>query len=206
LERENRQVDGLDVELRNAICRADPIAATQLIEAGADIHYRNESGYTAAIDAAYAGVQRCEQLIVLLELALRYGVDLDASSAYNESALSVLSIGGRFDGVRLLLNAGADPRPLGWTSLIEAVAIGTIDDVRREALPELLEAVDRCGRTAWLVALLRAIERERSCCLTAAPTRVLASKVADRHSSTRSTSDGPISSDGCSISANRPTP
>ncbi len=151
---DNREVDGLDLELRNAIRRGDAIAATQLIEAGADIHYRDESGYTATIDAAYAGIQRAPALAVLLELLVKYDVNLDAVSSYNESALNVLSVHQRFEGVRMLLNAGADPGPLRWTALIEAVAIGTIDDVRREALPEVLEAVDHRGRTAWLMALL----------------------------------------------------
>jgi ankyrin repeat protein len=147
-------VDDRHLELRNAIKRADVMLVTQLIEAGVDIHYRNTDGYTAAIDACYGARQRGEQLIVILELLLQHGVDLDAVSSYSESALSVLSYFGRFDGVRFLLNAGANPSPLRWTPLHEAVVMGTIDDVRRNALPEVLEDPDHDGRTAWLMALL----------------------------------------------------
>jgi ankyrin repeat protein len=149
----NHPVDGSHPELREAIRHADVVEVARLIGAGADIHYRDENGYSAAIDVAYSGSESNEALIGVLELLIRNGVDLDAASLYNESALSVMSLFGRFDGVRLLLNAGADPSPLGWTPLIEAVAIGAIDIVRREAVPEVLEAVDRWSRTAWLVAL-----------------------------------------------------
>ena len=90
----------------------------------------------------------------LLKLLIRCGVDVDATSSYNESALSVMSQFGRFEGVRLLLSVGADQSPLRWTALIEAVAIGTLDHVRREARTEVLEGTDRWSRTAWLVALL----------------------------------------------------
>ncbi len=154
-------LNGLHLELRNAIKRADAVTATRLIESGADIHYRDKNGYTAAIDSAFAGIEKARVVLPIIELLIRHGVDLDAVSAYNESALSVMSRIARFDGVRLLLSAGADPHSLGWTPLIEAVAIGTIDDVRREALPTILEAADRWQRTAWLVAL-QAGDREKA--------------------------------------------
>ncbi len=99
--------------------------------------------------------QSDEEFRVLLEWLIKHGADLDAVSSYGESAVSTLSSHGRFEGVRLFLNAGADPKPLKWTSLIEAVDVGTIDDVRREARSNFLEAVDHHRRTAWLVALLK---------------------------------------------------
>jgi ankyrin repeat protein len=147
-------MDELDVELRKAIKSGDVGAVTRLIDAGADVHYRDEHGYSAAIDAAFAAVEDDDELIPLFELLIAHGVDLDTKSSFNESALGVMSRLGRFDGVRLLLVAGADPSPLRWNKLHEAVAIGTIDDVRREALPSVLESADHRCRTAWLLALL----------------------------------------------------
>jgi len=47
-----------------------------------------------------------------MRLLIDRGADLDAVSDYGESALSVASNTGRFDAVRLLLDAGADPAPL----------------------------------------------------------------------------------------------
>jgi ankyrin repeat protein len=154
-------MDELDAELRDAIKHADADAVALLIAAGADVHYRDEHGYSAAINAAYAGVQGEGELIGLLELLIAHGVDLDAKSSYNESALGVMSRLGRFDGVHLLLAAGADPSPLRWSKLHEAVAMGTIDDVRREALPSVLESADHYSRTAWLLAV-RVGDREKA--------------------------------------------
>jgi hypothetical protein len=144
----------LDGGLRKAIKSGDIGAVTKLIDAGADVHYRDEHGYSAAIDAAFAAVEDDDELIALFKLLTAHGVDLDTKSSFNESALGVMSRLGRFDGVRLLLAAGADPSPLRWNKLHEAVAIGTIDDVRREALPSVLESADHRSRTAWLLALL----------------------------------------------------
>ena len=146
-------VEDPPAELQDAIRRCDVDAVALLIEAGADVHYRDEDGYTASIHSAYCAWEQGDALC-LLELLIRCGVDLDAESSYTESALSVMSRMGRFDGVRLLLGAGADPSPLEWTPLIGAVAIGSLDDVRREARTEVLEGTDRWSRTAWLVALL----------------------------------------------------
>jgi ankyrin repeat protein len=147
-------VEKLDADLRDAIKRADTRSAERLIGAGADVHYRAEHGYSAAIDAAYAGLQRRGDLIGLLEFVVAHGADLDSKSTYDESALGVLSARGLFEGVCLLLDAGADPSPLSWNKLHEAVALGTIADVRRESLPGTLESADHCSRTAWLLALL----------------------------------------------------
>jgi ankyrin repeat protein len=151
---ENSEMDELDAELRKAVKRSDVEAVVRLIGAGADIHYRDEHGYSAAIDAAYVGTWPDDDMIGLLELLIAHEVDLDTKSSYNESALGVMSRYGRFDRVHLLLGAGADPSPLCWTKLHEAVAIGTIDDVRREALPSALESADHYSRTAWLLAVL----------------------------------------------------
>jgi ankyrin repeat protein len=57
--------------------------------------------------------------------------------------------------VKLLLDAGADKNQLGWTPLIEAVALGSIADVERLIAGGAdLEGTDWWSRTAWLVAIL----------------------------------------------------
>ncbi|HET8644903.1 MAG TPA: ankyrin repeat domain-containing protein, partial [Vicinamibacteria bacterium] len=61
----------------------------------------------------------------------------------------------RFDAVKLLLEAGADRGHLQWTPLIEAVALGSVEDVERLiAAGAPLEEKDWWERTAFLVALL----------------------------------------------------
>jgi ankyrin repeat protein len=144
------------LELENALGRGDPLEVRELIAAGADIRYVREHGYNALVDAVHGrDVYRDARLLDLLKLLIASGVDLNAASSYNESGLRVLSRIGRFDGVRLLLENGADEQQLEWTPLIKAVALGSVDDIRNLARAgEPLEATDRWSRTAWLVALL----------------------------------------------------
>jgi hypothetical protein len=148
-------VKTLDLALSAALGRGDPEEAAALIAAGADVHYRLEGGYGAALDAVHGrDVLRDPRLLDVLRLLAAHGVDLDRVSDYRESALRVLSHMGRFDAVRLLLEAGADRAQLQWTPLIEAVALGSLDDVRRQVEGgAALEDTDWWSRTAWLVAV-----------------------------------------------------
>jgi ankyrin repeat protein len=143
-------------DLRTALAEGDPRRVSALIAAGADIHYKVEHGYDALIDAVHGcDVARDPRLLELLTLLVAQGVDLSGVSAYEESGLRVLSRIGRFDAVRLLLDAGADKRQLEWTPLMEAVALGSLADVE-SALEQgaALEERDWWSRTAWLIALL----------------------------------------------------
>ena len=83
-------VEDPTAELRDAIGRCDVDAVARLIKAGADVHYRDEDGYTASIDSAYCAWAQGDAL-GLLKLLIRCGVDLDAESSYDESALRVMS-------------------------------------------------------------------------------------------------------------------
>jgi ankyrin repeat protein len=143
-------------ELIDALGRGQPEEVAALITAGADIRYEGDHGYDALIDAVHGrDIRRDDRLLELLQLLVDNGVDLRGESSYRESGLRVLSRIGRFDGVRLLLDAGADKEQLGWTPLIEAVAIGTLAEVDALAVSDtVLEQEDWWERTAWLVALL----------------------------------------------------
>lgn len=140
--------------LRKALQRGDIAAVRDLIDAGTDTQYRTAQGYDALIDAAHAGCGD-QPLLDLLRLLIERGVDLSGESSYGESGLRVLSRRGRFDAVKLLLEAGADEGQLGWTDLMRAVALGTLADVKAAlAAGAALEARDRWSRTAWLIAVL----------------------------------------------------
>lgn len=143
-------------ELCAALAEGDPHKVSALIDAGADIRYKRERGYDALIDAVHGrDVRRDPRLLELLALLVAHGVELSGVSEYGESGLRVLSRLGRFDGVRLLLDAGADKSQLEWTPLMEAVALGTLADVNAALGQRIaLEARDRWSRTAWLIALL----------------------------------------------------
>ncbi len=113
-----------------------------------------EHGYDALLDAAYGlYANRDPRSLDILKMLIARGVQLNTVSSYRESALRVLSRWGRFDGVRLLLDAGADETQLAWMPLHRAVALGSLDDVRD--LVERgadLEAVDWWKRSPWLVS------------------------------------------------------
>lgn len=80
-------------------------------------------------------------------------MDVDTVLRHADVVLPALAERGRFEAVRLLLDAGADDVWLPWTALMTAVAVGTVDDVRR-ALDAggRLEEADWRDRTPWLLA------------------------------------------------------
>jgi len=145
-----------ELDLATALGRGAPEEVAALIAAGADVRYKRGQGYDALLDAVHSrDVGRDPRLLDLLGLLVASGADLNGISAYKESGLRVLSHIGRFDAVRLLLDAGADRSQLQWTPLIEAVALGSLGDVERLARDgAALEETDWWSRTAWLVALL----------------------------------------------------
>lgn len=141
--------------LTAALKRGDPEEVARLIAAGADVRYRDENGYDAMIDAVHGrALDRDGRLLEILQMLLTAGVDPSGVSSYGESALRVLSRVGRFDAVRVLLDAGANQEQLVWTPLIRAVALGSLAEVE-ERIKEgaALEEIDWWSRTAWLVAL-----------------------------------------------------
>jgi len=104
------------------------IVAT-LIEAGADIRYLR-NGYDILIDAVHGrDVFSDPRLLDLLRLLVARGARTDTVTGHEESVLRVLSRIGRFDAIRLLLQAGADESLLKWTSLMKTVALGTVAEV-----------------------------------------------------------------------------
>lgn len=138
-----------------ALSAGDPEKVRLLLRRGADIHYQRAEGYSAIIDAVHGrDVFRDERLLNLLQLLVASGVNLDAITSYKESGCRVLSRLGRFDAVKVLLDAGADPGQLRWTPLLRAVALGSLDEMKAAIENGAdLEALDWWERTAWLLAI-----------------------------------------------------
>jgi ankyrin repeat protein len=126
-----------------------------VLDAGADIRYQLPHGYNVLIDVMfYCGVARDPHLVPIVRYLISRGAELNLVSDYSESALSVSSNMGRFDAVRMLLDAGANPSPLQWIPLMRAVALGSVDDVKAELQKQPdLAAKDFWSRTAWLISL-----------------------------------------------------
>ena len=138
-----------------ALSAGNPHIVASLLDAGADLRYQREGGYDALLDAVFGrDLTRDEQLVDLLRLLIARAATLDGVTQYSESGLLALSSVGRFDALRVLLDAGADGSALRWTPLFHAIAFGSLDDVER-LIGEggSLEAKDWWGRTPWLLAI-----------------------------------------------------
>lgn len=144
------------LDLPTILGEGDPEFVSALIARGETFRYKDENGYTAIIHAVCGrDVARDPRLLDLLRALVGAGVDLSGVSKYHESALRILSRIGRFDAVRLLIEAGADRGQLGWSPLHEAAALGSSADIERLVRDGAsLEATDYWGRTPWLVSLL----------------------------------------------------
>jgi len=118
---------------------------------GADPRCVSESGYNAVVSAAYGPQVSMEEAFMRL---FEWGVPPDQCTDYGESALSVCSRRGFFAAIRLLLDRGADPEPLAWSALHQAVAFGGL--CTEETLLELcgdINSVDNWGRTPFHIAV-----------------------------------------------------
>ncbi len=142
-------------DLSTALASGDLEAVRALLAAGADARYVRPHGYAALIDVMYGRpIAGDPHLLPILRLLIDDGADLNSVSDHGESGLRVAANIGRFDAVALLLDAGADPAQLGWTPLMRAVALGSIEDVRRRVeLGDDLTPRDYWKRTAWLLSL-----------------------------------------------------
>ena len=133
----------------------NPAKLALLLENGAEIQYKRTADYDALIDAVHdRDILRDPHLLDLLELLIAHGVALNRVSTYGESGFRALSCEGRFDAVRLLLDAGADETQLKWTLLIRSVALGSLADVEKAVgSGAFLEDRGHWSRTAWLLAV-----------------------------------------------------
>ena len=134
---------------------------TFLVGAGAYLYYHRD-GSTAALAAVHGrNILNDQALLPLLAWLIEQKVDLNGITKYNESALRVLSRIGRFDAVKLLLDAGADASQLGFLPLHGTVAFGSLHDlVAMLQQTADLEATDWWSRTPLLLAAqIGAIEK-----------------------------------------------
>jgi ankyrin repeat protein len=123
-----------------------------LLDAGANIRFESPKGYTVLINIMYS-LHDDERLVPMIELLATCGAETDCETEYGESPLSVASHFGRYDAVKSLLDAGADPALLQWTELMKAVALGTCGEVKRLlAKSSRRDDRDRWERTPWLLA------------------------------------------------------
>lgn len=69
-------------------------------------------------------------LLMQVQSFIDEGVFLDYMTPYNESALRIASMNGRFDVVKLLIENGASKEQLGWSPSFFAIAFEELEDIR----------------------------------------------------------------------------
>ncbi|MBV6627111.1 MAG: ankyrin repeat domain-containing protein [Rivularia sp. (in: Bacteria)] len=126
-----------------------------LLDAGIDINYRTSDGNDVLINAMYGrDIKQDINLLPIFNLLIKKGVEVNGVNSYGESALRIAYRHGRFDFVKLLLDAGADKEQLNLSELMEAVVFGSLEEVQI-----LLEAdadiarLDCFGRNAFFLSL-----------------------------------------------------
>lgn len=100
-------------------------------------------------------IAKDKNLIPLTRLLIEQGVALNGISKHGESAIGQASRMGRFDVVKLLLDAGADGDFLSWTPIMHAIAFGSLDAVKQCLKDEMDTHLwwDAASRTPWLLAI-----------------------------------------------------
>ncbi|BAY09917.1 ankyrin repeat domain-containing protein [Calothrix sp. NIES-2098] len=126
-----------------------------ILDAGADINYQTSKGYDVLIDAMHGrDILQDENLISTLNLLISKGASINGKSSYGETAIKAAAHVGRFDAVKLLLNAGANPEQLGWTELMHAIVFGSVEQVKLLLEQSAQQDVrDSWQRTPWLLSL-----------------------------------------------------
>ncbi|EGD40029.1 ankyrin repeat protein [Nocardioidaceae bacterium Broad-1] len=111
----------MNEQLIKAAWDNDVARARELIRAGADVDYQDDTQQSAYLIAASEGY------VDLLDLTLRNGADINAKDSYDGTALIRAAERGHADVVGRLMQAGIDldhVNNLGWTALHEAVVLG----------------------------------------------------------------------------------
>ncbi len=80
------------------------------------------------LEAIYANG---EDLLAQVKVLLDSGANPNEKTRYFETPLRVSSRNGRFDVVKCLFEAGADPAHLNWSPLFHAIAYGTLEDIKK---------------------------------------------------------------------------
>jgi ankyrin repeat protein len=126
-----------------------------ILDAGADINYQRPEGYDVLIDGMYGrDILLDENLISILNLLIAKGASVNGKSSYGETAIKVAAHIGRFDAVKVLLEAGANPEQLGWTELMHAIVFGSLEQVKLLLEQGADQDVRDCWyRTPWLLSI-----------------------------------------------------
>ena len=135
-----------------AACSGNLEATRFLLNAGAAVNAKSPKGYTALINSIYR-LHDSDMLLPIVDELVSHGADVDCETDYGELPVTVSVRLNRFDAVRRLLDAGANRKPLIWSGLAEAVAIGSAEEVAQVLHTSGLDNTSGCfGLTPGLLA------------------------------------------------------
>ncbi|MGD2092502.1 MAG: ankyrin repeat domain-containing protein [Candidatus Aminicenantes bacterium] len=149
--------------LAAAVQHGDLEKVILLLESGADLHYKTPENYDVLIDAMFhpGFVDEPDiDLYDVIEFLLREGAPKTGQtyligSTKKISALSLASDMCRYDIIKLMLHHGADSKQLEWNPLMEAVVLGTLNEVKSCLTDKsLLDNRDVSLRTPFLLSVL----------------------------------------------------
>ena len=135
-----------------------------LVSEGADIHVRDENGWTALMWAAQGGHLDVVRFLVV------EGADIHARNNVGDTALVLAAQGGHLALVRFLVSEGADIHVRdenGWTALMRATVGGHLALVRFLVSEGVdVNARNESGDTAltWAIEGLQLEDREKKKC------------------------------------------
>ena len=138
-------------QLHQAAANNDAALVTQLLDAGANIDARDDSGATALLAATHANAVDAARVLIAA------GADVNAKDRINDSPYLYAGARGHLDILKLTLKHGADLASLnryGGTALIPAAERGHVETV--QTLIEAGVDVDHVNNLHW-TALLEAI-------------------------------------------------
>lgn len=124
----------------------------RLLDGGAEVNARDDSGRNAVLAATQGGHVEAARLLIAR------GADVNAQDAIQDSAFLLAGANGHTEIVRLALKAGADFKRVnryGGTALIPACHHGHVETVRVLVTSGIdLDHVNRLGWTALLEAVI----------------------------------------------------
>ena len=98
-----------------------------LISRGAKIESSKPNKVSIMHAAVNGNTENREEVI---KYFISLGVDMDGENNEGGTPLSSASRDGKFESIKLLLDAGADPSELGWDQLKHSIALGTVEDCK----------------------------------------------------------------------------
>lgn len=133
--------------LREALAGGRVAKIEYLLDEGADLHYTNPNGYEAMLDLLHGrDLRQDAELLPAARLLLARGAAPNSESTYGESPLRQAVSAGRFDLIKLLLEAGVTPQEAGWSDFVLVLLFGTKEELKsRLSSGADLDTTDQLG-------------------------------------------------------------